>query len=95
MRDELFQQWFFLLDFEKLSVDAELLGDWPSLGEELEDRTEWVCGVFGLGIHHMASSEKLQGDEKNTLPIVLLIRATGDHPSAIRPCKAWLCVTQL
>jgi len=69
-RDELFEQRFFLLDFETLSSDAELLGEWPSLGEELEDRTERVCGVFGLAMHHMVSSEKVEGDENNTFPIV-------------------------
>ena len=53
IRDELFQQWFFLLDFETLSGDAGLLGKWPSLGEELEDRVERVCGVFGLAMHHV------------------------------------------
>ena len=40
------------------------------LGEELGDRTEWVCEVFGLAMHHMVSSEKRQADENNTLPIV-------------------------
>ena len=55
-RDELFEQRFFLLDFEKLSSDAEILGEWPSLGEELEDRTERVCGVFGLAMHHLLSA---------------------------------------
>ena len=34
-------------------------------GGKLEDRTERVCGVFGLAMHHMFSSEN------NTFPMVL------------------------
>ena len=55
-RDELFEQRFFLLDFEMLSGVAGLLGKWSSLGEELEDRIERVCRVFGLAMHHMVDS---------------------------------------
>ena len=39
-------------------------------GGKLEDRTERVCGVFGLAMHHMFSSEKVEGDENSTFPMV-------------------------
>ena len=55
-RDELFEQSLFLMDFEMLFGVDGLLGKWSSLGEELEDRIERVCRVFGLAMHHMVDS---------------------------------------
>ena len=69
-KEELFEQRFFFLNMEQLLVDEELSTDWPSLSEELEDRTERVCGIFGLAMHQMVSTEKVDGDDNNTFPIV-------------------------
>jgi len=69
-KEELFERRFFFLNLEHLLADEELSTDWPSLSEEVEDRTERVCGIFGLAMHQMVSTEKVDGDDNNTFPIV-------------------------
>jgi len=73
-KDILFEKRYFLLDLEKLQSDKELNEDWPSLIEEIENLSERVCGLFGLAMHHMISSDNVSVDQEshytNTFPIV-------------------------
>jgi len=69
-KEKLFEQRFFNLEIEKLINDKDLESEWPSLSDELDERTERVCGVFGLAVHHMMSIDNKEGDENNTFPIV-------------------------
>jgi len=68
-KELLYDQRYFCLDVQKLLSDEALLEEWQTLPEEIEERTERVCGLFGLAVHHMISSNN-GPSESTTFPIV-------------------------
>ena len=46
----------FYLDVSELLADPKLRVEWPEMEDMLTGRTEVVCGLFGLAMHHLISS---------------------------------------
>ena len=55
-RDLLEETKHFYLDVAALLEDDQLGLEWPGLEEMLRTRTEVVCGLFGLAMHHLLTA---------------------------------------
>ena len=55
-RDLLEETKHFYLDVTALLEDDQLGLEWPGLEEMLRTRTEVVCGLFGLAMHHLLTA---------------------------------------
>lgn len=91
MKDKLMEQRYFEVDLKNLVQDKELTARWPSIKEDLEDRSEVVAGVLSLARHQMVVDSLIEeaGDDPELLENVTfpLVRARFTKHSPITQLK--------
>lgn len=74
-RDLLEEKKHFYVNVENLLEDCDLKDIWPDFSEMFEEKCEFICGLLGLSMHHLMSSQTSTEADNANAQIFPIIRA--------------------